>query len=358
MQILYIGDNFTKITGGAAVINRRNQTMLYQVFGEQNVKSIYYDKRFSKFDYLPFYTSACTRDFYERLDQIINEQNISIVFISHSMLGKLIYYIKRHFPKIKIIVFFHNIEKHYAQEFIRSDGLKHLPFYVIASYNERLSVKYSDFHITLNSRDSCLLNHFYKVDVDLELPTSFTDKYVVDRNKSVVDYSSIKYLFVGNAFFANTEGVKWFVFNVLPFVPGRLIVVGSGMNVLKSLESDKLEVHDYVEDLSSFYYDADLVVSPIFSGGGMKTKTAEALMYGKTVLGTREALEGYLIKEEVVYECNSKSDYIATIQRLVKSQKINKFNKYSRELFLNNYSIESTISIFEDWIEQQKIVVQ
>jgi len=35
------------------------------------------------------------------------------------------------------------------------------------------------------------------------------------------------------------------------------------------------------------------VILPIISGSGMKTKTAEALMYGKSIIGIKEAFEGY-----------------------------------------------------------------
>lgn len=40
------------------------------------------------------------------------------------------------------------------------------------------------------------------------------------------------------------------------------------------------------------------MVMPIFSGSGMKVKTAEALMYGKFLIGTKEAFEGYEIDEK------------------------------------------------------------
>ena len=41
-----------------------------------------------------------------------------------------------------------------------------------------------------------------------------------------------------------------------------------------------------VDCLETWYEKADVVISPIFLGSGMKTKTAEALMYGKPILGT------------------------------------------------------------------------
>ena len=75
-----------------------------------------------------------------------------------------------------------------------------------------------------------------------------------------------------------------------------LVVVGS---VSKSLESyiasgkyPRLKVMGMVDDLSPFYQNASCVVSPIFLGSGLKTKTIEALMFGKTFLGTDEAFQG------------------------------------------------------------------
>ena len=61
----------------------------------------------------------------------------------------------------------------------------------------------------------------------------------------------------------------------------------------EDLTRNNVTVVGSVENLDEWYNKADLVVGPIFKGEGMKTKTCEALMYGKRYLGTDEALEGY-----------------------------------------------------------------
>lgn len=52
--------------------------------------------------------------------------------------------------------------------------------------------------------------------------------------------------------------------------------------------------------MAEYIYNADFLIAPIFEGSGMKLKTAEALMYGKTVFGTTEAFEGYDVDYEQV----------------------------------------------------------
>ncbi len=46
----------------------------------------------------------------------------------------------------------------------------------------------------------------------------------------------------------------------------------------------------------------DIAVVPIFYGGGMMTKVAEALMYGKNILATSRTLNGYNGLEQCIAE--------------------------------------------------------
>ena len=49
----------------------------------------------------------------------------------------------------------------------------------------------------------------------------------------------------------------------------------------------------------------------------MKTKVAEALMYGKRIIGTREAFSGYEFNaEEVGWLCNTKEEFVAALRRV------------------------------------------
>ena len=101
----------------------------------------------------------------------------------------------------------------------------------------------------------------------------------------------------------------------------------------------KLNIIGTVDDLSQVYNEADVVVLPIISGAGMKVKTAEALMYGKRVLGTKEALVGY--DEISNCECNSGEEFKNRIVELYQ-QEFGKFFIDNRKYFENNFSVKGT----------------
>ena len=90
------------------------------------------------------------------------------------------------------------------------------------------------------------------------------------------------------------NGLDWFLKYVLPYIDCKLMVIGREMKKYSSPDiTEKVEIIGEVEDLSVYYEMADAIICPIFIGDGMKTKTAEAMMYGKTIFATDEALEGY-----------------------------------------------------------------
>ena len=123
-------------------------------------------------------------------------------------------------------------------------------------------------------------------------------------------------LFVGGGFYANRAGITWFVKHVVPHISIKTYIVGRGLEDLKDvLDLDgKVEVVGAVDSLSHWYRDAHFVIAPIFDGSGMKTKVAEALMYGKKVIGTPEAFSGY---EDVVkragWQCVTVDEFVAAI---------------------------------------------
>lgn len=98
----------------------------------------------------------------------------------------------------------------------------------------------------------------------------------------------------------------------------------------------KVQVHDFADDLSLFYDAADFVISPIFLGSGMKTKTGEALMHGKAVLGTTEAFEGYDIDcSKAGARCDTAEEFIRAIKHF---QLRSTNHTYNRTAFIEKYS--------------------
>ena len=301
MKLLYIGQRIDRIASGADQVNKRNQQLLREIFQEQLV-------------YLePSVTGV--------LDNLVLGVN-----------KKLINSVKRELDKGDYTHLF-------IGQYFKTIGLRALPFYLIVKWWEKIGCKYSDKFITLNKRDSELLKTIYGKDSSVELPTSFDDRFDLEKANAAarcISGNSIAFLFVSVAFFANLQGVQWMIDNVIPYVQGNFYIVGKGMDkvAFKHLTSN-IYIYGFVEDLTDFYYRARIVVSPIFVGGGMRTKTAEALMYGKSIVGTKEAFEGYQMDSRCMYMCSTPDEFIQTITTM---QDCKRLNPYSRELYNQYYS--------------------
>lgn len=353
-NILYIGDNPNKTANGGDWVNQRNILALKEIYSENfYIYPVKCKNSITTFlnltrNYMLGLSPTIVKD----IIRYIGINNIQSVFLATSKFGKLAQYLKQRFPNIKIYIFFHNIEKKYtAEEFRVTPSLKNWLIYQVTKYNEKRACKFGDKLIVLNERDNSLLNQVYGLKADLQLPTTFIDKYNPNL-KQITSKPAEQFtlLFIGFAFFANIEGIKWFIENVLPDLRNcKLQIVGNGMD--KIFTSNKnIEVHGYVEDLATFYYNTDAVILPIFSGGGMKTKTAEALMYGCPIIGTKEAFEGYELDcSRIGGVANTKEDMISHICHL---QQDNNFltdaRLYARSIFINKYNFQTTIQCLKD----------
>jgi glycosyltransferase involved in cell wall biosynthesis len=81
----------------------------------------------------------------------------------------------------------------------------------------------------------------------------------------------------------------------------------------------------------------------------MKTKTAEAMMWGKAIIGTDEVFCGYEIDNVIgLYRCNTDLEMINKIQSIY-NDNIANFNIPIRELFLEKYSFKNTLQILNSF---------
>jgi glycosyltransferase involved in cell wall biosynthesis len=125
--------------------------------------------------------------------------------------------------------------------------------------------------------------------------------------------------------------------------------VGRGFEAYRSeLEREgKVQVVGAVDHLADWYRNAHFVIAPIFDGSGMKTKVAEALMYGKKIIGTPEAFSGY--DEDVNcagFCCATADEFVAAISRAHKEVKLS-FDPELRRLYEEKYSLTAAKGRFE-----------
>lgn len=273
--------------------------------------------------------------------RVIETQQVRTVFVDGSNLGAAVAAIRKRFPAIEVCSFFHNVEaRFFLGAFRQKPALRSLSVLVANYIAERKAVLFSDKRICLSERDSRMLQRVYGRTATHVSPMALVDKLPHNQELEGSSADSKFALFVGGLFYANRAGIAWFIDHVVPRIGIKLCIAGSGFERFKhDLERQgQVDVVGSVESLAPWYRDAAFVIAPIFDGSGMKTKVAEALMFGKLVIGTPEAFSGYeAVAEQAGVVCATADEFVQAIQA-ASSIPAPRFDPHLRALYEQHYS--------------------
>ena len=279
------------------------------------------------------------------IKEYVIEHEIELVWIDSSLMGKLAF-LKKY---CKVAVFFQNCEFDYSMRKVKKFKLWNLLAAAVSYINEKNSVK-ADMIVCLTERDEKRIQKLYGRRADFIMPITFEDTFDERHKYEKIENNSL--LFIGSCFDPNYDSIVWFANEVMSQIPEiNLTIVGKGFekkkNILEEL-SPNIEVIGSVDRLEDYYYRFPVIVMPSLYGDGMKVQTAEALMYGKTIIASDEALEGYDVNNiEGIFRCNTPEEYISCI-KMIFSPSVGgwKFQPAVRELFLKKYSTDSLVEEF------------
>lgn len=374
MKVLFLTRfDFTygKKDGGLA-ISYRNFSLIESYFGTENVKLCIITKYSHKdqnnniqYFYIKdniisnYLTYVQLKDripikVEKQISDFINNYSPDLIFWDGSTFGQVLDKLQ---AKTRSVIYFHNIERQYTWEQVKKHSWLCILRYFATIFNEKKMVKFTKNYVCMNNRDAKLLSDLYRVHANYILPATFSDTYQEVSCITDDKYKKFQLLFIGSYFAHNYKGLIWFIDNVLPELDCKLIIVGKNMERLKKQVSNpKVEIIGTVESLDEYYREADAMVMPIFMGGGMKVKTAEALMYGKTIFASTEALQGYDVDYvNNIYRCDSKSEFINSINEYISSNKKLKMNREIRKLFLDKYCTSAHYFKFKEYLEREVI---
>ena len=292
-----------------------------------------------------------SNDIISEICEVINSNAIRTVFIEDSVFGNLVKKIKKNCKECKVLSFYHDVKADLYKQWMDNERtLKSKIEYTIGIRQEYVNQKYADINIVFNERDAKTYQVYYgkRPEAILPLPAP-VPSISHDIMNSITEKDDKKHiLFVGKKYYPNLVGFKWFVDNVLPSLSDNIQVdiVGRGLEELRNEYSDpRINVIGGVESLNPYYENADIVIAPLFDGGGMKSKTVEALSFGKIFVGTEESLFGFWeemdsdIRGKTCYQCNTPEEWIQTINNLTNDD-IHKFNEDVFELFKAKFSYD------------------
>jgi Glycosyltransferase len=337
----------------------KNYTVLCQIFGKKNVFLCLITndavKKENGIITVPSYRNIAEQIVFalglrngynkkteDKIVEYINNHDFDYVWLDRSTLGRVCLRIP---GNIKTIVFFHNIEKKYIINKIKHDNVGYLISYPAFYENEKQAVKFADKILCLNNRDSQCLKKLYGREADAFLPVSFEDSVVL-KGHVIKQSGDLKLLFVGSYFAPNIQGISWFIERVMSRLPNIVLtIIGKDMEKkAKEWNRKNIYVAGTVDDLGKYYQEADAVILPILFGDGMKVKTAEALMYGKVIFGTKEALVGYDIEGQPdIFECNTDEEFIEAIRKFSEKKREDSISWSNRNLFLDKYENQTIV---------------
>jgi polysaccharide biosynthesis protein PslH len=292
----------TRAGAGREVLSRLIATVLADLSGQLAIMRL--AQRTALWDGLRGRLGGLDSSAERKLRARLAEPAITALFCDGSQLGAAAAMARSVRPDLPIITFCHNCETDFFAGALRLNPGVRLAAVLAGHWQaERLAVRASTRIITLSARDSAALARRFGRGADAIVPMALEDTR--DPAAIPVQRDAPYALFVGGGFFGNIEGLRWYARAVAPKLRVRTLVVGRGLKALGPLPGN-VELVGPVEDLSPWYAGAGVVIAPILSGSGMKTKVAEALMHGKRVVGTTEAFTGY--SAEVIAACHQSND--------------------------------------------------
>lgn len=270
----------------------------------------------------------------------IDAEQIGIVVLDGSNLGAAAAAIGAAQPDVRVVTVFHNVETRFFWGSFRARRSVRSLAVLAANYiAERKAVRASDVLIVLSERDSAGLRRLYGRGADAVAPMVMEDKPALFLTETPA-IGKRYLLFVGGSFYANIAGIDWFVREVVPRTRLHVMVVGRGMDMLaeRFAGNDAVTLVGAVDDLAPWYAGAMLVIAPIFDGSGMKTKVAEALMFGKHVVGTPEAFSGYAEDVVAANRCCADADTFVAALTLAEIAPPPAFDSTMRAFYQRDHS--------------------
>lgn len=190
------------------------------------------------------------------------------------------------------------------------------------------------------------------------IPVYHSDNVFINKNCKNI-------LFIGlMSFRPNFEGMDHFITNcwnrILQTVPNAsLYIAGKGLSEeLKQKWMSYKNIHPlgFIDNVTEFYSQGNIVIVPVYSGAGTNIKVIEALAFGKATVITPFSTKGYdaiLENGKNTYIANTDEEYIGMVLKLLNNDDLTwEIAKEGHAKAVQFYSQESINRIVEKIIKK------
>lgn len=289
----------------------------------------------------PVFSVRYRRELKCKLDRYVKENRYDLIFLDHSQ--SFIY--GKAFPDIPKILMSHDV----IYQRVSRVSMKAVSAWCHSS--EKKILNQPNSHVfTFSTKDKDLLEKQYNL-------SSFVTCGNIDDSIYSIYPKQIDNTFV---FFGqwvrkdNSEGLEWFLKKIYPQIPTgvKIAIIGRGLSHKLHAYIDKLENVEYLGFVDNPYQliaNSKAVLSPLFSGAGVKFKVLESIACGTPVIGSEIAFEG-IPKEYADFMINAHSvdEYLEKMSSVTCdiACRTRMKNKFIKE-YINPYLIKHIHSIID-----------
>ena len=266
------------------------------------------------------------------LKTIVKENNYAAIIFDHSQMFLYAKHLDNDIPKILLS---HDV---IAQ---RVERISNNIMKTICTFTEKYCMNVNNGHIFSFSQKDCdLITSLYGIKANLCLDY-IEEKIINATPKQIND----EFIFLGKWSRAdNLDGVLWFFKEVAPQInyPINIAIIGKDFPLEKVENSNpltKINVLGFVDNPYPRIANCKALLSPLFTGAGIKVKVLDALGCGAPVIGTDIAFEGIDKNlSELMIEANTANEFLKAMNGLEISidERVKEKNK-----FLQNFRSET-----------------
>ncbi len=297
-------------------------------------------------------TSSFYPDWYTKAKSI-DFKKYDVIYVERSCYSFVFDYIKN----CKILLRIHNVEADYYYNIYKSS--KKVADYIHSKTSfiqERKALNNASVVVCLTKEDKKRIADLYSIDNSKlkVIPHGYEMLPYAEKEQKAV------FLATGSLWYGpNQDGICWLLDKVWGNVNHKckLIIAGKSPNEQlkkKCAQYDNVILHDSPDDMEPLFNLANYYIAPIFSGAGIKIKTAEAILHRLPIIGTSHAFIGYsLERSKSTFIAEAPSDFINKINELA-DLKNDEYKAMSENLdcvYYDSCSMDRCRKLFADVME-------
>ncbi|MFX0135560.1 MAG: glycosyltransferase [Candidatus Hodarchaeota archaeon] len=221
--------------------------------------------------------------------------------------------------------------------------------------SERLMLKISDKILCISWGDSKLYRKIFNTKKIIYLPPYLGNlKEVKVKEKEILDVFYTGSNYRNNV---NRSGADYLIDKIIPLVNKkfprkfRFHIVGKySKEIYCNTRIVNLFIHDFIEDIESFYDKMDIACIPVKGGRGCKIKMLEALQKGIPTVGFRRTFSGIPFEENCFISAENEKEYVNAFEKLLSlsvRQKLYRSSKKKITALINKERLLSCLKNLE-----------